>query len=80
MPLALLAAPPAIGVSFAGVDLADFVASFTSIYLRWLGSPATDPFQLLVLLPVTALREGLILAIVVWAVRRVGRGSVERGA
>ena len=80
VPLALLAAPPAIGVSFAGVDLADFVASFTSIYLRWLGSPATDPFQLLVLLPVTVLREGLILAIVVWAVRLMGRGSVERGA
>ena len=83
VPLALLAAPPALAISFAGVDLAYFVASFTSIYLRWRGSPATDPFQLLVLLPMTALREGLILAIVVWAVRRVGAwecGSVERGA
>ena len=69
--LALLGAPPALGVSFAAVDLAYFVASAATLYLAWSNSPVFDRFYQLALVPAMVVREGLILAIVVWAAWRV---------
>ncbi len=72
--LALLAAPPALAVAFAGVDLAYFALSFITLHLLWSGSPAAEWVYRQLLQPAMVVREAAILVVIVWAARRMLRG------
>lgn len=75
--LALLAAPPALAVAFAAVDLAYFAASFILLYLSVLQNQARDWFFAQAMLPTMALREGVILAIMIFALWRIVQPALE---
>ncbi len=74
--LALIAAPTALVVAFAGVDLLYFAASFIILHLSSSGNPASQWFFDQALIPSMALREAAILAIVVFALARLWRGGL----
>lgn len=69
--LALLAAPPALAVAFAGADLLYFAASFIVLYLSVTQNPATNWFHSQVMWQAMALREMVILALIVYAAWRI---------
>jgi hypothetical protein len=71
--LALLAAPPALAVAFGAVDLLYFAASFIVLYLSVTQNPATQWFFDQSMLPAMALREAVILVIIVYAAWRMIR-------
>jgi hypothetical protein len=71
--LALLAAPPALAVAFAAVDVLYFAASFIVLYLSVTQNPATNWFHSQVMWQAMALREALILALIVYAAWRIVR-------
>jgi len=73
--LALLAAPPALAVAFAGVDVLYFAASFISLYLSSSADPAAQWFFDQGMLSSMALREAVIAAIIVFALARLWRGG-----
>lgn len=69
--MALLAAPPALVVAFAAVDLGYFAASFIVLYLSSTINPATDWFHHEVMFPMMAIREAVIFAIIIWVLWRM---------
>lgn len=69
--LALLAAPPALAVAFAGVDVLYFAASFIVLYLVTTQNPATNWFHGQVMWQALLLREAVILALVIYAGWRI---------
>jgi uncharacterized membrane protein len=71
--LALLAAPPTLVVAFGAVDIGYFAASFVLLHLSSSQNPLTDWFYRQVMLPSMALREAVILAIIIWAIWRIFR-------
>ncbi len=75
--LALVAARPALAVAFAAVDLSYFAGSFIILYLAVTQNPAQDWFFVQALFPTMALREAVILAIVLYAGWRLVRGNPE---
>jgi hypothetical protein len=75
--LALLAAPPALVIAFAGADLGYFAASFIGLYLSTTANPATDWFFREAMFRTMALREAVILAIIIWAIWRMLRNDAQ---
>lgn len=73
--LALLAAPPALAVVFAAVDVMYFAASFIVLYLTTSQNPATNWFHGQVMFQAMAFREAAILALIVWAAWRIVNGN-----
>lgn len=71
--LALLAAPPALAVAFAAVDVGYFAVSFIVLYLTVTQNPATNWFHAQVVFPSMAIREATILVIIGWAVWKLIR-------
>lgn len=71
--LALLAAPPALVVAFAGADVLYFAASFIILYLSVTQNPATGWFYDQALFPAMALREAVIFGMIVYALWRLAR-------
>lgn len=71
--LALLAAPPALAVAFAGADVLYFAASFIVLYLSVTQNPATNWFHSQVMWQAMALREAVILALIIYAAWRIVR-------
>ena len=87
MLVALLGAPSALAVALASAELPLFGASFIALFLYWSLNPALPWFFDQVLLPVMVWHEATVLAIVVWAARRIGwpkggdvLGAKARGA
>lgn len=78
--LALLAGPPSLVVAFASVDIAYFAASFVLLHLADSQNPLTGWFFSQVMLPAMALREAVILAIIIWAIWQIGRPLWRREA
>jgi uncharacterized membrane protein len=70
--MALLGAPSALAVAFASAELPLFGASFIALFLYWSLNPALPWFFDQVLLPVMVWHEATVLAIVIWAARRIG--------
>lgn len=73
--LALLAAPPALAVAFASVDLLYFAASFIVLYLDSSINPAKQWFFDQGVIHAMMLREAVIAAIIVFALARLWRGG-----
>lgn len=71
--LALLSGPPSLVVAFAAVDIGYFATSFVLLHLASSQNPLTGWFYSQVMLPSMALREAVILAIIIWAVWRIAR-------
>lgn len=74
--LALIAAPPALVVAFAGVDLLYFAASFIVLHLSSSNDPAAQWFFDQGMLSAMAMREAVIAAIIVFALARLWRGGM----
>lgn len=71
--LALLAGPPTLVVAFAAVDIGYFATSFVLLHLASSQNPLTGWFFSQVMLPSMALREAVILGIIIWALWRIAR-------
>jgi hypothetical protein len=69
--LALLAAPPTLAIAFAAADMGYFAASFIVLYFTATQNPATEWFHRQVMFRTMALREAVILAIILWALWRM---------